>query len=798
MHPTAETPSTRESLDDRRLGADSRGFEKGALRLVVGETVLGNRYRLVDRIGKGGMGVVWRAYDEVLDRRVAVKVLAADFVKDADFRHRVLAEARAAGRLNHPHIAAVYDYGESTTDSGDPVPYLVMELLNGPSLEQRLSRGSTFTVEQALGICAEVASALAAGHAHGLVHRDVKPGNVMLTPRGAKVVDFGLAAVAGELEDHGPIMLGTPAYLAPERLSGHPVVAATDVYALGLLLYRLLAGRLPWTAETTTQMLDAHVYQEPEPLPRLAGVPPVVSDLIRRCLAKEPEKRPPSSEMTVTLAQAAGIRVPLDGVTDDDDDVDADGTPTPVSIEKARANTPTVRHDRLADMPARAMSATGPYAARLDKHLDASLDHVNLRRQASLLLRGAVDFHLAIWAVLDPMTLMWASCVVDGEQYNERFEHLLFANEYGQDDVLKLADLADGARIGTLHFSTSGNPGESRRFRQILQPRGFSDELRQTFYDTAGTWGALLLYRKDGQFTEADVAQLAPAGRPLGAALRHALVRKDWDSDPTVDVSGKITPQPSPVQPAPNPVPERVPEPADERDAGYQPQTEDKTFKFPKPRSRWIRRERRPPLVDAPTPHVAEPPRADQIPRAAPPAEPPHPAAGTLTMSYEGRLVDVTADARAVLDTTELDKVGMAVARGRMAGLVDRPRGKSHDGRWLAFCATPEDAGLSVTVQRIRPYQVSELVASAYRLEPWQWRLLGGLARGRDTRQIAQDLNKPVWVVQEGVESLFGAFRAQGRLAFIKTLFFDHYVPLHATDVTVEPPLKRDAGEASG
>ena len=181
-----------------------------------------------------------------------------------------------------------------------------MELLHGRSLHERLQRGD-LSVEVSLRICAEVASALATAHAHGLVHRDVKPGNVMLTPGGAKVVDFGLAAVAGERDrEEDANVLGTPAYLAPERLNGHPVVAATDVYALGLLLYRLLAGRLPWTAETSTQMLEAHVYLEPAPLPKLPGVPPVVRKLVHRCLAKEPAERPNSSEVTVTLAHAAG------------------------------------------------------------------------------------------------------------------------------------------------------------------------------------------------------------------------------------------------------------------------------------------------------------------------------------------------------------------------------------------------------------------------------------------------------------------------------------------------------------
>ncbi|HEX7744935.1 MAG TPA: serine/threonine-protein kinase, partial [Micromonosporaceae bacterium] len=447
------------------------------------DQILGYRYRLVAELGAGGMGVVWRAFDEVLHREVAVKVLAPQFASDAEFRQRVLTEARAAGRLTHPHIAGVYDYAESMTDAGDRVPYVVMELLHGRSLHDRLKRGPV-TVEQALRICAEVASALAAAHAHGLVHRDVKPGNVMLGASGAKVVDFGLAAVAGERDaaDGTEMMLGTPAYLAPERLAGQPVVAATDVYALGLLLYRLLAGRPPWSTETTTQMLQAHVYVQPEPLPRLRGVPPVVTDLVRRCLVKDPAGRPSSSEVAVTLAHAAGIRVPLDLVENDDlaespaggHGLPSEGRDSGGTGGSGRGKA-TVRPDPLAPLPPGLVSAGDPFVIRLGKHLDTALDHVTLRRQASVLLRDAVPFDLAIWAVLDPVTLMWASCVVDGGPYDERFEHELFANEYGQDDALRLVDLAEGPRVGTLLTSTLGDPEASRRFRNILQPRGFTD-----------------------------------------------------------------------------------------------------------------------------------------------------------------------------------------------------------------------------------------------------------------------------------------------------------------------------------
>ncbi|MGC9671264.1 protein kinase domain-containing protein [Planosporangium sp. 12N6] len=284
--------------------------------------VLGGRYRLVERLGAGGMSVVWRAHDEVLNRQVAIKVLAATLAADADSRAMIRAEAQAAARLSHPHITGVYDYGESTTGDGETVPYVVMELISGRTLAERLA-GGPMPWRAALRVGAEVAAALAAAHARGLVHRDVKPANIMLTASGVKVVDFGIAAVAGETGEPRPdgTVLGTPAYLAPERLDGGPVRPASDVYALGLLLYRALAGGMPWTAETTTQMINANVQVEPRPLPAITGLPDGVTELCLRCLAKNPSDRPTSAEVARALATAAGIRVPLPAGADDPEDL---------------------------------------------------------------------------------------------------------------------------------------------------------------------------------------------------------------------------------------------------------------------------------------------------------------------------------------------------------------------------------------------------------------------------------------------------------------------------------------------
>jgi hypothetical protein len=272
-------------------------------------SLVGDRYRLVERLGTGGMSVVWRAHDKVLGRAVAVKVLSPQLAGDSAFRDRLRQEALAAARLCHPHITGIFDFGESPLDEHRTVPYVVMELNDGESVSARLGRQGPLPWHDAVVIAAEVASALATAHARGVVHRDVTPANVMLTGAGAKVVDFGISALVGQ-RDAAPdgSLLGTPAYLAPERLGGGPVSPAADVYALGLLLYRTLTGRLPWPAGNTTQALRAHLFADPEPVPSLPGMPAQVADLCLRCLAKQPGDRPGAAEVAATLAALVGLQ----------------------------------------------------------------------------------------------------------------------------------------------------------------------------------------------------------------------------------------------------------------------------------------------------------------------------------------------------------------------------------------------------------------------------------------------------------------------------------------------------------
>lgn len=267
-----------------------------------GRLRLDGRYQLISRIGTGGMSVVWHAFDEVLERHLAVKVLAASLTADPALPRRLLTEAQAVAALSHPHITSVHDFGVHQADDGQWTPYLVMELLDGELLSITLRRGS-LPWRQAVTICAQLTSALQAANDHGIVHRDVKPANVMLTSTGVKVLDFGISAQVGEIQTADSAdLFGTAAYLAPERRIGGQITAAADVYAAGLVLYQCLAGRLPWPAGSITEMLYAHAYLPPRPL-SLPGLPRAIEEIRMQCLSREPEHRPPAGELTQILSR---------------------------------------------------------------------------------------------------------------------------------------------------------------------------------------------------------------------------------------------------------------------------------------------------------------------------------------------------------------------------------------------------------------------------------------------------------------------------------------------------------------
>ncbi|MCW4466653.1 protein kinase [Glutamicibacter sp. MNS18] len=271
------------------------------MRPVTG-TTLGGRYKLTDRIAIGGMGEVWKARDQVLGRLVAIKILKEEYTGNEGFLTRFRVEARHTALLNHPGIAGVFDYGEE-----DGSAYLVMELVPGPPLSTIIERDRKLDVDRTLSLIAQTARALAAAHEHGLVHRDVKPGNILVTPSGkVKITDFGIARLADQvpLTATGQVM-GTAQYLAPEQATGQTATGSSDIYALGVIGYELLAGRRPFTGESQIAIALAQVNDAPPPLPE--SIPGPVRQLIMSMLAKDPAERPKNANALAEAAEALRV-----------------------------------------------------------------------------------------------------------------------------------------------------------------------------------------------------------------------------------------------------------------------------------------------------------------------------------------------------------------------------------------------------------------------------------------------------------------------------------------------------------
>ena len=268
----------------------------------MSDYLLAGRYRLTDRIAAGGMGEVWRGEDSLLTRAVAVKLLPTRRAGDEAFLARFRAEARYAASLSHPGIARVYDYGESAEFGG---AYLVMELVNGEPLSAILARAGRLSPDAALDIIGQAARALDAAHQAGIVHRDIKPGNLLVAAGGTtKITDFGIAtavaaAQASHLTETGMVM-GTAMYVSPEQATGGHVTNASDIYSLGVVAYECLAGHPPFTASEPLAIAYAHKH---EPVPALPpDVPPPVCDLVYHMLAKTPEERPGSVRVVADRA----------------------------------------------------------------------------------------------------------------------------------------------------------------------------------------------------------------------------------------------------------------------------------------------------------------------------------------------------------------------------------------------------------------------------------------------------------------------------------------------------------------
>jgi serine/threonine-protein kinase len=273
--------------------------------------LLAERYKLTSRIAVGGMGEVWQASDTRLDRIVAVKILKAELSGDAEFLHRFRTEARMTASLNHPGIAAVHDYGETIFDGDLPIAYLVMELVDGDPLAGLLAKHGRLSAEFTLDMLEQAGNALQAAHEQGLVHRDVKPGNILVTSAGqVKITDFGVAKAA----DAAPVtrsgmVMGTAHYIAPEQALGHPAEPASDVYSLAVCGYECLAGHRPFLSENAVTVAMMHIRDIAPPLP--PDVPPAARAVIEATLVKDPRQRYNSGGEFAAAVAAVRAGMPL-------------------------------------------------------------------------------------------------------------------------------------------------------------------------------------------------------------------------------------------------------------------------------------------------------------------------------------------------------------------------------------------------------------------------------------------------------------------------------------------------------
>ena len=282
---------------------------------------LGDRYELGDTLGRGGMAEVFEGQDLRLNRRVAVKVLRPDLARDPAFQSRFRREAQSAASLNDPNIVAVYDTGEDVLDGGGEhamVPYIVMEYVDGHTLRELMSSGRRLLPERSLEIMSGVLSALDYSHAHGIIHRDIKPGNVMLTRSGdVKVMDFGIARAVADAQatmTQGNAVMGTAQYLSPEQARGEVVDARSDLYSAGCLFYELLTGRPPFQGESAVSVAYQHVSETPVPPSQVdPAVPAALDGMVLKSLAKNPGDRYQSANEFKADVERAMAGLPVTG-----------------------------------------------------------------------------------------------------------------------------------------------------------------------------------------------------------------------------------------------------------------------------------------------------------------------------------------------------------------------------------------------------------------------------------------------------------------------------------------------------
>ncbi|MFB4281987.1 protein kinase [Nonomuraea sp. MTCD27] len=364
--------------------------------MISADMLLAGRYRLLSRLGSGGHGEVWRAQDTLLERVVAVKTVRAALADNPEFTARFHAEARSMATIDHPGVVGVFDFGIAEMPGGR-TPYLVMQYLDGEPLHLLLSRRGRVAAGPTMELVAQAAAALQASHEAGVVHRDVKPGNLMIRPDGTvALTDFGIARTAEGLQLTATgIVLGTATYCAPEQAEGSAPTPAMDVYALGVVAYECLAGRVPFEGENAVAIALKHLHEEPPPLPD--DVPAGVREVVKRAMAKDPAARWPSASALAAAARALadGVDAPMAGLSG------ADGPPQHPTPTSARQHpTPTSAHQHSmptgaspdspsADPPGDSASADSSGGSVSASRTTAEASGEGSRREQTTGVRGA-------------------------------------------------------------------------------------------------------------------------------------------------------------------------------------------------------------------------------------------------------------------------------------------------------------------------------------------------------------------------------------------------------------------------
>lgn len=344
--------------------------------------LLNNRYQLLERLGLGGMAAVFRARDTLLDRYVAIKILRQDEGRGPAFDRQFQNEARSAANLSHPNIVTVYDYG---IDNGES--FIVMEFVPGTDLKSLLRKKGRFSVEEGIPLMVQACAGIGYAHRAGLVHCDVKPHNMLVTPDNRlKVTDFGIARALATLSpnERTDVVWGSPQYYAPEQASGHAPSPASDVYSLGIVTYELLTGTLPFTAATAEQL--AHLHLEAKPIPPseyVPDIPPALEEIILKVLSKEPSARYRTADQLGRVLMKFGTQRDLATVA----------APPPAEAEPRKPGEP---------VPDFVWEDTAESSAPAEKPVEIDWISVGLGLLALMAVGGLIPFWMWIYFVYNP------------------------------------------------------------------------------------------------------------------------------------------------------------------------------------------------------------------------------------------------------------------------------------------------------------------------------------------------------------------------------------------------------------